>query len=385
MSDSAASPFVLRWGILGAGWIASEMVKDLTLDPSTRQCTDVVHSIAAVASRDVDKAQKWIDEYCPRGAWAQIEGLDRETKVTPVGSYEELYQREDVDLVYVATPHVFHFEQAKAALEAGKNVLIEKPAVLNQKEWDTLVEIAKEKKVFLMEAVWTRFFPVTYKFQELVHEKKVIGDIRQLWVDFGMDFYSILDDSHRVFNPNLAGGAMLDLGPYALVWMMMTLFQHPDNNGAEPSKMVGSMLPHPRTGVDLYSSITLDFDNLLARAHLTVNNAITTQKDVGVRVMGTKGSIILPAGPNRPEKLTIRLNKPVDPPMLPCDYEEEVLEYPINGFGLHFEADACARSIRDGEKENPRMPWEETSLTMKIFDTWREQSGYKYPADLEKM
>ncbi|GAA5911311.1 hypothetical protein JCM6882_002345 [Rhodosporidiobolus microsporus] len=380
----SSSPFVLRWGVLGAGWIASEMVKDLVLDPSTRSCSDVVHSVAAVASRSVEKAQEFIDEYCPEGAFAQKSGLVKE-KPVPVGSYEELYQREDVDLVYVATPHVFHFEQARDALKAGKNVLIEKPAVLSQKEWDTLVEIAKEKNVFLMEAVWTRFFPLAYKFQELVHEKKVIGDVRQVFVDFGMDFYSILDDSHRVFNPKLAGGAQLDLGPYTIVWMMMTLYQHPDNKGAEWSKMVSSMLPHPRTGVDLYSSITMDFDNLLARAHLTCNNASTTPKDVGVRILGTEGSIVLPAGPNRPEKLTIRRNKPAEMHMLPRDYDEEVIESPVHGFGLHYEADACARSIRDGEKENPRMSWKETSLTMKIFDTWRQQSGYTYPAGLEKM
>ncbi|GAA6020123.1 hypothetical protein JCM10207_006263 [Rhodosporidiobolus poonsookiae] len=380
------APFVLRWGVVGAGWIASEMTKDLVLDPAGRDVSDVAHAVAAVASRSVSKAQEFIDEYCPEGGWAQKSGLVKEKPVA-LGSYEELYAREDVDLVYVATPHPQHFGPVKAALEAGKNVLVEKPATLNSKEWAILAETAKAKGVFLMEGVWTRFFPLAYKFQELIHKDKVIGDVRQLHADFGMDFYSILPDEHRVFNASLAGGATLDLGPYTILWALMTFFHHPDNAGEAPSRVASSMFPHPRTGVDLYSTMTLDFDKLLARATLTCNNASTTPKDVGARIMGSEGSIIIPAGLSRPGKITIRRNKPAPegmPAMIPRDYEEEVLEFPIQGFGLHWEADAVARSIRDGEKENPRMPLSETALTMKLFDTWREQTGYTFPAGLEQ-
>ncbi|BGP37408.1 hypothetical protein JCM10450v2_001318 [Rhodotorula kratochvilovae] len=381
---SATTPFVLRWGVAGPGWIASEMVKDLVLDPAGRDVSDVVHAVAAVASSSsVAKAQKFIDDFCPEGAFAQKTGLDK-SKPVALGTYKELYAREDVDLVYIATPHPFHFAEAKAALEAGKNVLVEKPATLNAKEWQILADTATSKGVFLMEGVWTRFFPLAYKFQELLHEHRAVGDVRNVYADFGMDFFSYLPDEHRVFNPALAGGAQLDLGPYTLTWALLTLFHDPKNDGKEPSRQVSSMLPHPRTGVDLYSSIILDFDNLLARATLTANNAITTPKDVGVRVVGTKGSLIIPAGISQPKSITIRSNKPADPPMLPCEWEEEVLDFPIQGFGLHWEADAVARSIRDGEKENPRMPLSETALTMKLMDTWREQVGYKYPAGLEQ-
>ncbi|GAA6039636.1 hypothetical protein JCM8097_002229 [Rhodosporidiobolus ruineniae] len=380
---SAHTPFVLRWGVIGAGWIASEMTKDLVLDPSGREVTDVAHAVVAVASRSVDKAQAYIDEFCPDGGWAQKTGLYKEKPVA-LGSYAELYAREDVDLVYVATPHTFHFEQAKDALEAGKNVLVEKPATLNAKERSILSDLAKQKGVFLMEGVWTRFFPLAYKYQELLHKDKAIGEIRQIYADFGMNFYDSLPDSHRLFNPELAGGVQLDLGPYTILWALMTLYRHPDNKGAEPSRMVSSMLPHPRTGVDLFSTITLDWDNLPARAQLTCNNAIATPKDVAIRVLGTTGSIIIPPGASRPEKLTVRRYKKPAHPMLAPDWDEEVFNFPIQGFGLHWEADAVARSIRDGEKENPRMPLHETALTMKLLDTWREQVGYKYPAGLEK-
>ncbi|GJN88062.1 hypothetical protein Rhopal_001018-T1 [Rhodotorula paludigena] len=359
------------------------MIKDLVLDPSGRDCTDVAHSVAAVASSSaLSKAQKFIDDFCPEGGWAQKSGLDK-TKPVALGSYDELYQRDDVDLVYIATPHTLHSSVAKAALEAGKNVLVEKPATLNAKEWDILVETAKIKGVFLMEAVWTRFFPLAYKYHELLHEQRVIGDIRNMSADFGLGFYDQLPDTHRVFNPDLAGGCQLDLGPYTILWALLTLYHHPANKGAEPSRMISSMIPHPRTGVDLYSTIIMDWDNLLARANLNANNAVSTPPDVGVLVTGTKGSIIIPGGLSRPDKIIVRRNKPGDSPFR-IELDEEVFDFPVQGFGLHWEADAVARSLRDGEKENPRMPWNESALTMRIMDKWREQVGYKYPAGLEQ-
>ncbi|ORY90759.1 NAD-binding protein [Leucosporidium creatinivorum] len=371
--------YVLRWGVLGAGWIASMMCKDLVLDPAGRDVSDVAHSISAVASRDVAKAEKFIADFAPKGAWAQISGQVKELPVA-VGSYEELVAREDVDIVYIATPHTKHFSAGKLALEAGKNVLIEKPCTLNAAESKYLIDLAKEKGCFFMEGVWTRFFPLAYKFQELAFNG-AIGDVRQVFADFGMAFYGMLPESHRVFNAELAGGAQLDLGPYTMLWAILALYHHPKNNLGEPSRISSSMVPHPTTGVDLFSTMTLDFDNLVARANLTCNTVITTPADVCVRVVGTKGSLILPFATSRPTSIVLRTNTTDGP--LAAEYKEETFDFPIQGFGLHWEADSVARSLRDGEKENPRMPHAETLLTMKLLDTWREQAGYKYPAGLE--
>jgi len=215
-------------------------------------------------------------------------------------------------------PHPFHFATAKAALEAGKGVLLEKPATLNVREAKILIDLAKERGLFFMEgkvthencpisihprsptstrtAIWTRFFPLAYRFQELLHIERAIGDVHHVLVDFGMAAYHAYPESHRLFSPELAGGAQLDIGPYTMLYVrspnvekcrwvrssqirstdplcsagceqaLLALHEHPENGRAPPSKIACSMLPHPKTGVDLFSNMTLDFDQLKARA-----------------------------------------------------------------------------------------------------------------------
>ena len=133
---------------------------------------------------------------------------------------------QEVDIVYIGTPHTLHFTNAKDALEAGKGVLLEKPATLNGKESRILFDLAREKGLFLMEAVWTRFFPLAYKFQDLLHKEKVIGDIHHVVTDFGMGFFHTVPESHRVFNPDLGGSAQLDIGPYSILWVRETHVPH---------------------------------------------------------------------------------------------------------------------------------------------------------------
>jgi predicted dehydrogenase len=114
--------------------------------------------------------------------------------------------------------------------------------------------------------VWTRFFPLTKRFQELLHKEKAIGDIHYVRSEFGIGFFHTEDKSHRVFNPELGGSAQLDIGPYSVLWGLLALHEHPENNGKEPAKIVASSLPDPRTGVDLFTTIILDYPNLKARA-----------------------------------------------------------------------------------------------------------------------
>lgn len=146
------------------------------LDPAGRGVTDVKHKVAAVGSRSVDKAQKFIDDFAPgSGALA-------------LGSYDELVQCAEVDIVYIGTPHMLHYDCAKLALNAGKPVLVEKPATLNAAEWRELTALAKAKGLFLMEGMWTRFFPLAYRFQQMLHEEKLIGEIRHVYADLSMQF-----------------------------------------------------------------------------------------------------------------------------------------------------------------------------------------------------
>lgn len=157
----------LRWGILGAGWISSKFVLDLLIPSSTRGAGDVTHAVAAVASRSHAKAAAFVDEQ-----WTAAGPLNKADKagVAIYGSYEELYQSAAIDVIYIGTPHSHHYENAHAALSAGKHVLCEKPLTVNAAQAKLLVQLARSKSLFLMEAVWTRFQPVHYQvgtFSEL--------------------------------------------------------------------------------------------------------------------------------------------------------------------------------------------------------------------------
>ncbi|KAK8864557.1 hypothetical protein IAR55_001807 [Kwoniella newhampshirensis] len=376
----AATPYIARWGIIGTGWISSEFCKDIALVRD--DVKDVLHSIVAVGSRDKAKAQSFIDEFCPKGANAQAGGI---SSLTPkaVEGYEAVYNDPEVDIIYVGTPNQAHFENAKAALEAGKHCLLEKPATLNAAEWAVLSELAKGKGLFLMEAVWTRFLPLTLKLQELIHEQKVIGDVRAVHSDFSMEFLGVVPPTHRTFNIDMAGGSMLDLGPYTLLPALLYLYHAPANEQSPPENLIGSMLK-AETGVDLSTSITMNFPKINAKAFLSSSFAYNTAEDRATFITGTKGHITLASPGCRPTKATIR--RFTKPGIMSYGHDDdEVIELNFPQFGLYFEADAVARSLRDGQLENPAMPHKETAMTMEIFDEVRRQNGYVFRKGLEQV
>lgn len=176
----------INWGILGPGKIAHKFVQAL-------QTIDEV-KITAVGSRDKDRAEAFSRQY----------GIEKS-----YGSYEELASDPDTDIIYVATPHPFHKECVELCLNSGKAVLCEKPFTLNARDTRELAELAREKKLFLMEAMWTRFFPVTKKVRQWLNEG-AIGDLQVLRAEFG--FGGEHDPKGRLLNPELGGGALLDLG-----------------------------------------------------------------------------------------------------------------------------------------------------------------------------
>ncbi|KAI5120726.1 hypothetical protein M0805_006432 [Coniferiporia weirii] len=376
-------PFVLRWGIIGAGSISSEFVKDLVLPTEGRNVMDVVHAVIAVGSRNVAKAEEFIRNFCPEGACAQKTGLVK-TKPAARGSYAEVYGDTNVDIIYVGTPHISHFEDAMNALKAGKHVLVEKPATLNRAEFEELSDFAKSKKLFLMEGIWTRFFPLTYALEDVLFKEEAIGEIRRLQSDFSVDSIDIPEERKRLLDINLAGGGLLDLGSYPVTWALLLLYRHPKNGRAAPEHIRASMLKYPQTGVDLYTDWTLDFPRIGtgARACLSTSMCVNSPMEVVTRVQGTKGEIILPWVSARPERFVIRRSKIGRGPQ---EFTEETREFPIQGMGLNWEADAVARYIRDGKIESDRMPHEETLLELAIFDEVRRQGGYIFPEGFEKV
>ncbi|KAI4914523.1 hypothetical protein J4E85_010588 [Alternaria conjuncta] len=194
-----SEPFTLRWGILA-------FTKDLLINPQTRDASDIRHVVAAAASStSATRAKEFLTSVgAPDTARAY-------------GSYTDLVSDPNVDIIYIATPHSHHYHHARLCLNAGKHLLVEKPITVNAAQCQELRKLAKEKGRFMMEAVWTRFFPLSREVCSIIKEGK-LGEIKRVFADFSFwnDVNKEFGTEHRMVNPDLAGGALLDLGIYSL-------------------------------------------------------------------------------------------------------------------------------------------------------------------------
>ncbi|KAK9233778.1 hypothetical protein V1525DRAFT_415385 [Lipomyces kononenkoae] len=359
--------YVTRWGIVATGWISQHFFVDLLLDPTSRGVTDVVHKVVAVASRSVQKAEKFITEF-----GNGVQGIKA------YGSYADLFADPEVEVVYVATPHSTHYAVTLQALKAGKHVLCEKPLTINSAQAHHLASYAKSHNLFLMEGVWTRFFPLSLEFQKKLHVEKVIGDIHRVTADLSYKFIS--DPKSRIYDPLLGGGALLDVGVYAFTWIQMACFLHPSNKRARPCDIRASILKAPSTGVDESTVITMVWDKPHIISTGTCSIVVNSSDDCLVRVQGDLGEVIVPTSTAQPLKFIVKIFPTVEggEPVI------TVHDFPIPGpHGLFWEADAVARDIRDGKIVDDIYPIEETLFEMEVFDEVRRQNGVKYPSEIE--
>ncbi|KAN0064236.1 hypothetical protein ACQY0O_003403 [Thecaphora frezii] len=362
-----SSPYTCKWGILATGGIAASFTKDLLIDPASRQVSDVRHEVvAAASSSSADRARQFIQEI----------GADA-AKCKAYGSYEELVKDPNVDIIYVATPHSHHYENTLLCLQNGKNVCCEKPFTINAKQTAHLAKVARERKLFLMEAVWIRFFPVVLEIQKLLHQDRVLGKIHRVYSDLSIEFKP--DPKHRLYNPELGGGALLDLGIYSLTWQMLTLYQHPDNRRARP-RVHGNLVKTPLTGVDEHTTMALSFDSLGSQGIATTSMSTESSPHYVVLVQGEKGELSVPFPTYRPESYTLRLKDGQGKLG-----EPQTKTFPIPGHGMFWEADACARALRDGKTEAERCPLDESILTMTIMDEVRHANDFTYPDSIERV
>ncbi|SOV04009.1 related to dimeric dihydrodiol dehydrogenase [Ustilago sp. UG-2017a] len=360
----STTPYELKWGILATGGIADKFARDLLIDPSTRDVSDVKHKVvAAASSTSAKRAADFISSIGAEGAQGY-------------GSYQELVKDPEVQIIYVATPHSHHYENTLLALNAGKHVCCEKPFTINAAQTKHLIKVAREKKLFLMEAVWIRFFPITLEIQRLIHQERRLGPIRRVFSDFGMQFKP--DPKHRLFNPELGGGALLDLGIYALTWQMLTLFADPDNHKTAP-EVTGSIVKSKLTGVDASTTMVFNFPTISAQGIATTNMTIRSSEKYVVLIQGEKADMTIPWAPYRPESFTIHQK---DSEGVYTGKKEDN-KFDIPGHGMFWEADACARAIRDGKMEEEKCSWAESTLTMEIMDKVRYGGGVRYPNHIE--
>lgn len=323
----------IRWGILGTGSIARQMAEALQVLPDAE--------LTAIGSRFRDKAEAFGQEF------------DIPLRF---GSYEDLVTCSEVDVVYIATPHTSHARDAALALRAGKAVLCEKPLAVNSREAEVLVAVAREEGLFLMEAMWTRFVPAIVKLREWI-AVGAIGEIRFLTANIGWNHP--YDPNSRLFSPELAGGALLDIGiyPISLASMLLGL----------PSDISGVMHP-ASTEVDAQCAVSL------AHPSGALANFVATLRADAPRdavVVGSEGWIRIHSTMTDPETLTL------------CtpDGGEETVHLPYLGNGYTHEAIEVMECLRNGRLESDIMPLDESLAIMQTMDTLRESWGLRYAAD----
>jgi predicted dehydrogenase len=316
----------LRWGVMGPGWIAEQFTT--SLQTYTRQ--DVV----AVGSRALPRAQEFASRF----------GIP-----TAVGSYEELAALDDVDIVYVATPHPAHLELALLSLESGKHVLVEKPIGLSAAQAREIAAAAERTGLYCAEALWTMFLPKWDVVRQVV-ELRGLGQITSVHSEYGESF----PEGHRVFDPVLAGGPLLDLGIYPLAFITSLLGPH------ESIAALGQPDPHGVNG-QLGATMTHAGGTLSVMA-TTLYGFLANQ----VTIVGTEGVLTVEPTHHSPGPLTLR-------------YADRTLtnDEPRGdqASGLHFQAVEAARRIAAGETHTPLWSLESSIIALGASDEIRRQIG----------
>ena len=322
-----------RWGIISTGNIAKQFARGLSALPDAE--------LAVVASRSQETADTFGDQF-------QVERR--------YDSYEALVADPRIDAIYVGTPHSFHRENTLMCLQAGKPVLCEKPFAINASQAQEMVDVARERQVFLMEAMWTRFTPVFVHLRDLL-ARRVIGDVQLILADFG--FRTRFNPEGRLFKPELGGGALLDVGVYPVSLASMVL-------GAP--ERISSMAHLGETGVDENAAMILGYPT---GALAVLSTAIRTNTPQVAIINGTEGRITIHSRWWVPTRLTIEV----------YDRETTEIDLPMVGNGYNYEAAEVARCVRAGKTESDVMPLDETLAVMRTLDEIRDQWGLKYPME----
>ncbi|KAL2405002.1 D-xylose 1-dehydrogenase (NADP(+)) [Exophiala dermatitidis] len=390
------APKIIRWGILATGGIAETFTKDLLLDPATRNVHEIKHTVvAAASSSSASRAQEFLKK------------VGAPSSAAAYGSYEELVKNKDIDIVYVATPHSHHFQNVMLCLEAGKNVLCEKAFTVNAAQAKKLIDTAREKNLFLMEAVWTRYFPLSIYVRDAITSGR-LGTVIRVYSDNSMATdpeKTWPDGKHRMVNPELAGGALLDMGIYSLTWVFQTLYTTQSERSRKPPRVVSSMQKYPPTGVDEMTTMLLTFPRDVdagGNMHAVATTSIRTASDVdgsgtsgpAVRIYGTQGELQVWPPIYRPTRTRLILkdgtvedkNWPQPGPGKGSGWYNGFggdLNPEGEGHGMFWEADEAALALVEGRKEGRFESLDESLVIMELMDEVRRQNGLQYPEKIE--
>jgi len=320
-----------NWGIIGPGRIAHRFAEALA------ELND--GCLYAVASRNEERARSFAKKFLAEKVYT---------------SYRELVEDKNIDAIYIATPHNFHYEQTMLCLEAGKPVLCEKPLTVNATQARSLFEKAAEKGVFLMEALWTRYLPL-YDQVRLWLDEGTIGKVKLLTSTFGFRFARDLQS--RQLNPELAGGGLLDLGVYNIAISQWVTGMNPVE--VDVHGFLGE------TGVDELTSVLLTYKNKVT-SHFTCTTMAQCANEFDI--FGSEGRIRIHAGFWDSTQATLVQND-----------RELIVTKPYKTNGFEYEIMEAMQCIRDGKLESPSMSYAHTLANMELMDTIRKQLGLRYP------
>ena len=342
----------MKVGIIGTGWIAEKAA--ITLNGLVERALKGDASAAAceayaVGSRTLATAEAFADKW----------GIPR-----AYGSYAELIADPDIDLIYVGTPHSHHYDVTRLAIEAGKPCLVEKAFMANARQTSDIISLAHERRVFLAEAIWTRYQPVVGIVRKLIADGR-IGEPRLITATLG---YS-MGDKPRIMRPDLCGGALLDLGVYALNFVRMFSAQEDaeETVGTEIVSIDGQCVKS-KTGMDLTNAITIILKNgILANVQ---SSAQCVGDNIGV-IAGSEGNLIID-NINNPQTITVNG---------PDRTYIETIKVPEQITGYEYQFLACRNALASGLLEPVEMPHAETLYIMQLMDKLRQKWGVHYPMD----
>jgi predicted dehydrogenase len=326
----------IRWGILGCGRIARKFASDLRLVQEAE--------LIALGSRNIETAEDFAKEF--------------PAKYIHDG-YESLVQNDEVDVIYIATPHSHHYENTILCLNHNKAVLCEKAFAVNTKQAREMIDLACKKNVFLMEALWTKFLPHYNKMRELIQEGK-IGEIKSVLVNFG--FKPAPPVPPRLFDPKLAGGTLLDIGIYN-VFIALSVLGKPD--------LVDAVMTPSSSGVDEQCAVTFKYNNgAIAHLFSTFSTNLATEADI----CGSKGRVRLTHRFYAPESVIEFYPDRVDSlEMIPLEKQE--------GWGYQHEARHVCECLKNEITESAVMTFADTLLLMETLDAIRQKAGIYYDVD----
>ncbi|WP_405381881.1 Gfo/Idh/MocA family protein [Maribacter sp. LLG6340-A2] len=321
---------MIKWGIVGAGNIAHSFSKDLALVEGG--------TLVSVASRSLEKAQAFANEYGAPNAY---------------GSYEELFKSNTVDVLYIATPHTSHAELSIAAMKYGINVLCEKPIGVNKGQVKEMFQVARTQNVFLMEALWSRFNPTIKKVKELV-DNGTIGDIGYLHADFA--FYALdRDENGRLLNPSLAGGSLLDIGIYPIFLSYLLLGMPKD---------IKASAHFYKTGVEMQVSMIFDYESSQALLYSGLNS----NSEMKAQIAGSKGSIFIHPRWHETTGYTLEI-----------DGDSTVNEVGKLGKGYTHEIEEVHSCLQAGKKESSLWSHQNSLDLIEIMDIVRNKTDIVFP------